>query len=369
MNPRLLGLITFVLFLLNAFVSSAAHSVFYDIASANAYQTSRSPQYTGNAQSFVVGSNLVREGLYVGNFSDLNVTGQWVQNGWTTSTLSGSNGPNISFSLTAVTPLRLGNLRYTFFSGNWSDIWIGPYTLHVWASKDGFATAQKISTARLMITKPWLNTTNNFVYDISTLGPLAAGETLTIRFLASHDGAYDEAHSAPSGFMNKYPDNYNPTVEVEPHLFAPNIVEHPISHIVQPGSTVTFYVVANAYPAPAYQWLFNGDPIAGATSSSHTVTNVAPGDVGGYSVLVSNTEGTNTSQTATLWLNSIKMFPGVVVHAPIGSPVTVRYTTNLQPPILWTALTNLTISSSPTVVIDYEAPPEPRMYQTIPSTP
>jgi hypothetical protein len=54
-----------------------------------------------------------------------------------------------------------------------------------------------------------------------------------------------------------------------------------------------------------YQWQFNGSNILGATSITFTLTNVAPADVGAYSVLVSNSFGYAASQGATLSLATL----------------------------------------------------------------
>jgi hypothetical protein len=61
------------------------------------------------------------------------------------------------------------------------------------------------------------------------------------------------------------------------------------------GLDATFNAVATGTPPLGYQWRFNGTNIAGATTNTWTVTNVQPGSLGGYSVVVSNLYGTDTS--------------------------------------------------------------------------
>ena len=87
----------------------------------------------------------------------------------------------------------------------------------------------------------------------------------------------------------------------------PLIYLQPQSQAAPNGSNVTFSVVASGFPAPNYQWLFNGQPMPTATNSTLTVTvnALTTLDGGGYSVVVWNAYGTNTSATATLKLLGI----------------------------------------------------------------
>jgi len=77
----------------------------------------------------------------------------------------------------------------------------------------------------------------------------------------------------------------------------------PSNQTVAAGAAVTFSVTA-AGTAPAYQWLFNGVPIAGATQATLTLTNVGTSAAGQYSVTVANSLGTVTSGSALLTVAS-----------------------------------------------------------------
>ena len=93
-------------------------------------------------------------------------------------------------------------------------------------------------------------------------------------------------------------------------LVAPTIITQPGSVTAEPGSNVTFTVVAAATPPVYYQWLFNGSPLvnspglSGATTASLIVSNVGANAVGTYSVVVSNSVNRVTSSGATLTLSS-----------------------------------------------------------------
>src|SRR5262249_36810790 len=85
---------------------------------------------------------------------------------------------------------------------------------------------------------------------------------------------------------------------------APAIATQPAGQSVNPGSTVTFSVVATGTAPLRYQWRLNGGSISGALSSSYTKTNVQSADAGNYSVVVSNLFGTAASADAVLAINT-----------------------------------------------------------------
>ena len=69
---------------------------------------------------------------------------------------------------------------------------------------------------------------------------------------------------------------------------------------VYPGDPLTLSVDAGGTPPLGYQWRKGGSPIAGATSSTFTRAAVTAGDAGDYSVVITNAQGSVTSQTATV---------------------------------------------------------------------
>jgi glucose/arabinose dehydrogenase len=104
---------------------------------------------------------------------------------------------------------------------------------------------------------------------------------------------------------------------------APSITGQPASQTINVGGTATFTVTASGAAPLAYQWqqfvsgswtnLTNGGRIAGATSPTLTISNVATSDAGQYRVTVSNSFGTATSNAATLTVNQ---FPTATITAP-----------------------------------------------------
>ncbi|PAW65870.1 MAG: hypothetical protein B9S34_09555 [Opitutia bacterium Tous-C1TDCM] len=81
---------------------------------------------------------------------------------------------------------------------------------------------------------------------------------------------------------------------------APVITTQPVSQVVTAGGNTTFTVAATGTPAPEFQWRFNGSPLVGATGTT-LARNAATTAMGGtYDVVVSNANGSVTSNPATL---------------------------------------------------------------------
>lgn len=82
------------------------------------------------------------------------------------------------------------------------------------------------------------------------------------------------------------------------------ILTHPQSLTVAPRSGALFRVEALGAPPLSYQWLLNGAPVAGATSPLLSLTNVDATRAGSYTVVVTSSAATATSDPATLVLSS-----------------------------------------------------------------
>jgi hypothetical protein len=87
-------------------------------------------------------------------------------------------------------------------------------------------------------------------------------------------------------------DNTEPTI--------PIILTHPSDSTVPVGESLFFSTFATGSEPLFYQWLKNGEPIAGATDSFFTIFEVLPADAGVYQVLVYNEAGQMLSQEAKL---------------------------------------------------------------------
>lgn len=84
------------------------------------------------------------------------------------------------------------------------------------------------------------------------------------------------------------------------YIVAPAIAAHPVDQTAMTGGTVTFEVMVAGTDPLAYQWLKDGAPLAGATASTLTLTNLTVAHAGDYSVTVSNPAGSAVSEAARL---------------------------------------------------------------------
>ncbi len=84
----------------------------------------------------------------------------------------------------------------------------------------------------------------------------------------------------------------------------PQFQSEPGDRLVAAGASATFTVSVSGTPPFAYQWTFNGTPIAGADSPSFSVAEATESDAGSYAVVVTNGLGSATSHAALLSVSS-----------------------------------------------------------------
>ena len=114
-----------------------------------------------------------------------------------------------------------------------------------------------------------------------------------------------------------------PTPIVPTTPTAPGITTPPANQSVVAGQTAAFSVVATGSATLAYQWKKNGGNIDGATNSTYTTPATSLGDSGAvFTVVVSNSAGTVTSNTATLTVSAAPEAPAIAPQ-PSAQTVTV----------------------------------------------
>ena len=109
----------------------------------------------------------------------------------------------------------------------------------------------------------------------------------------------------------------NPVSPAMPHAFyrlrtgdtttklqPPSIGIPPHSLIVSTGAPASFSVTASG-PMLQYLWFFNGNPIAGGTTSSINIGSAQTANIGNYYVAVANPAGNVNSAVATLSLGNV----------------------------------------------------------------
>ncbi|MGA9814452.1 MAG: immunoglobulin domain-containing protein, partial [Terriglobales bacterium] len=98
-----------------------------------------------------------------------------------------------------------------------------------------------------------------------------------------------------------------------PSHTAPAITKQPANKTVAPGQTATFSATATGSTPLTYLWQKNQSAISGATSASYTTPAVSTTDNGAqFRVVVSNSAGSATSNSATLTVSSTPPPPSVV---------------------------------------------------------
>lgn len=145
---------------------------------------------------------------------------------------------------------------------------------------------------------------------------------------------------------------------------APTITTQPANATVNAGATATFSVVATG--SPNYQWRKDGADLAGATNATLSLSNASSANAGVYTVFVSNTAGSLTSNPATLTINPTSAAPVITtqpasVFSVVGGSAsfTVVATGNPAPTYQWlknslpmTGQTSATLSLSGLTLAD-----------------
>jgi hypothetical protein len=80
----------------------------------------------------------------------------------------------------------------------------------------------------------------------------------------------------------------------------PAATAEPVGTTLAQGLPVNFTVAASGFPAPTYQWRFNGQAIAGATAATYSLPSATAQNAGDYDVVIANSLGSATSQVARL---------------------------------------------------------------------
>ncbi|MBI4658881.1 MAG: immunoglobulin domain-containing protein [Verrucomicrobia bacterium] len=141
---------------------------------------------------------------------------------------------------------------------------------------------------------------------------LTAGRRYAIQVLWKEGTGGDFAQVAfrkvgdttPAGQLRPISSEYLST-NLDPDHGVPVIKDQPKGQTVAAGSSVTLSVSALGKTPLTYQWKLKGNDIPGATNPTLTVSNIRGTDAGDYTVVVSNFEGSTTSQAATLVITGV----------------------------------------------------------------
>ena len=135
---------------------------------------------------------------------------------------------------------------------------------------------------------------------------------------ASDAGNYKVVVSNDAGEVSW---NWYLFVNSKPVDTKPSITTQPIGKNVTEGNLVTFSVGASGTSPLSYQWYKNGTTLSGANNTSYTIKSVQTSDAGSYTVKVTNSLGSVTSNAAELTVNAASADGPVITVQPQSQTV------------------------------------------------
>lgn len=148
----------------------------------------------------------------------------------------------------------------------------------------------------------------------------ATNRTFAIAYVTPKDfGDYRVVVSNPYESMTS-------AVAVVTAQLAPSIYVQPAPQLIRPGESGSLSVAASGELPMAYQWWFNGAPIAGANEASLNLTNMSAERVGNYWAVLTNAYGSATSRVAQVNL----LLPPTIVSGPQDAFGNLGYSVNLE---------------------------------------
>lgn len=165
---------------------------------------------------------------------------------------------------------------------------------------------------------------------------VAPGETIWFRWITANNAITSTASHDTLAI-----DNVNVAFTAAAAAGQPTIATQPTSQTVSPGANVSFSVVADSATPLSYQWKKNGSDVVGATSSILSFPSVLESDAGNYTVVVTNSAGSVTSNVAVLTVNAVVVPPAITTQP---QSQTVNAGTNV----------NFTVSATGTAPLSYQ---------------
>lgn len=273
-----------------------------------------------------------------------NASFQWLKNG---TTISGATNSRISFSAVATTDAGI----YTAVATNASGVTVSNDAVLTVTASTSTPPPPTSSSAPVISSQP----VNVAVAPLSTavFSVVASGSPVPTYQWQKNGvsiSGWTNATLALEGVSSNDVGNYNVVVantagSVTSNIatlsvgapsadLAPSITTQPVGLTIDVLANATFSVVATGSPEPSFQWLKGGVPLSGRISSTLLLTGVGLSDAGSYSVKVSNSAGSVTSNSAPL----VVMEPQPVLIAPLFTTQPISQTV--------AALSSVTFSSA-----------------------
>lgn len=167
--------------------------------------------------------------------------------------------------------------------------------------------------------------------------PEATAAAYTLQSATLNDvGSYSVRVGNAAGSVTSMPAKLTVTTSTSPVVTPPNITTHPATLVVAPGASATLAVAVSGTSPFTYQWFRNGAPVGGASGAVLTLTSITAIEGGSYTVSVSNSAGTVTSNAAeviVLGVPAITSQPsaqtatdgGTAIFSVVASGSSLRY--------------------------------------------
>ena len=141
-------------------------------------------------------------------------------------------------------------------------------------------------------------------------------------------------------------------------LLPPMFLQAPPSQVVGFGKGFAFVSLAAGFPPPTYQWQFSTDSVSfvdinGATEASYQLASSTAANLGYYRVVISNSQGTNISDQASLSYFNARLLPAMLLYGPVGANYNIQSTPALGGGSNWTTISTVTLpASQPYIYVD-----------------
>jgi hypothetical protein len=243
-------------------------------------------------------------------FSGLGLTIPPVQFSGATSILMESV---ISYSTTGSTTgstatLNVGRIRNYRASGTVS----GTLALQLWATASEYISGTLYGYK--LVELPIGTSSGGYFYD-----NISGSRTLTAPPNGNYNMVMVLAEWNGSAYVTIDWGNFSNRTSFGINEIAPVIVTQPSSRTITSGGSVSFNASASGTPAPTYQWKKDGSLLVGATSSTYTISSTATSDAGSYTVVVTNSAGSATSNAAFLTVTTAATAPTITTQPSSSS--------------------------------------------------
>jgi DNA-binding beta-propeller fold protein YncE len=119
------------------------------------------------------------------------------------------------------------------------------------------------------------------------------------------------------------------------NIVPPIITSQPVSQVFSVGTNVTLSVGVIGTPPFGYQWISNNVAVPGATNATFLLTNVNRSDSGSYSVMITNSFGSELSGNAVLFLPAVAITQPVSGISSTGAVLNGLVTVGSDKTVVW----------------------------------